>query len=171
VPYTIEQEKPIGQIGDYRMIDTLHVENFRCFKSLDLSGLRRINIVVGKNASGKTVLLESIKMGMDGLPVTPQWLNALRGIQLILPPNATVEQFQALFLDFFHSFNLQTPIVIQMHDSINKSARLSMYFDPKRAVTAQALGFQGSPPSPITIVPLAFDRVSTQSRNVRFSAK
>lgn len=40
-------------MGEYLMLEKLHIENFRCFKNIELSGLRTLNIVVGKNASGK----------------------------------------------------------------------------------------------------------------------
>ena len=58
----------IHETGEYLMIDKLSIENFRCFKSVQLWDLKRVNIIVGENASGKTVLLEAIKVGLDGLP-------------------------------------------------------------------------------------------------------
>jgi AAA15 family ATPase/GTPase len=42
------------------MIESLEVKNFRCFKDLHLSDLRRINVVVGDSGSGKTALLEAL---------------------------------------------------------------------------------------------------------------
>ena len=36
------------------MLKTLKIENFRCFKSFELQQLRRLNLLVGKNNSGKT---------------------------------------------------------------------------------------------------------------------
>jgi AAA15 family ATPase/GTPase len=45
------------------MIDRLIAKNFRCFESLDLPDLTRINVIVGDNASGKTALLEAIFFG------------------------------------------------------------------------------------------------------------
>jgi predicted ATPase len=41
------------------MIDELKIENFRSFTSLELKGLKRVNLVVGENNSGKTSLLEA----------------------------------------------------------------------------------------------------------------
>ncbi len=42
------------------MITKLQISNFRCFKSLRLEGLRRLNLIIGLNASGKTALLEAL---------------------------------------------------------------------------------------------------------------
>jgi hypothetical protein len=43
------------------VITSLEIENFRCFKKLRLEGLSRVNLIVGANNSGKTVLLEAIE--------------------------------------------------------------------------------------------------------------
>jgi predicted ATPase len=42
------------------MITELKIENFRSFESLELKGLKRVNLVVGENNSGKTSLLEAV---------------------------------------------------------------------------------------------------------------
>jgi hypothetical protein len=147
------------------MIDTLHIENFRCFKSLDLPALRRINVIVGKNASGKSALLEGVKIALDAFPGVLPWLNNFRSVPTFLPPNPTTEQFQSLFLDFFHEFNVHEQIVTFVRDSEGRTASLRIQFDPKRAVTSQpGLGFQPQPPPPVTIVPLAFERTDFQGQ-------
>jgi len=42
------------------MIEELVLENFRGFRSLDLKGLKPVNLIVGHNNTGKTSLLEGI---------------------------------------------------------------------------------------------------------------
>ena len=44
------------------MLKQLKIENFRCFKSFELNQLGRVNLLVGKNNSGKTSILESIQL-------------------------------------------------------------------------------------------------------------
>jgi hypothetical protein len=152
-------------IGEYLMIDKLNIKNFRCFKSAKIENLKRLNIIVGKNASGKTVLLESIKVGLDGLPQALPWLNQLRNIFTILPPNSTPEQFRMLFIDFFHQFDSEAEMVITIEDSKHRIAEVRIHFDPRRATTIQPqLGFRPQEllPStpPVTVVPLAFSRTN-----------
>ena len=42
------------------MLDSLHIKNFRCFEDLTIPSLGRVNLIVGKNNSGKSTLLEAI---------------------------------------------------------------------------------------------------------------
>lgn len=44
------------------MLKKLKIENFRCFKSFELNHLGRVNLLVGENNSGKTSILEAIKL-------------------------------------------------------------------------------------------------------------
>lgn len=44
------------------MIESINLENYRGFKNYHLHSLKRINLVVGKNNSGKTSLLEAINL-------------------------------------------------------------------------------------------------------------
>ena len=42
------------------MLERLHIRNYRVFKDLKIDNLSRINLIAGKNNSGKTSLLETI---------------------------------------------------------------------------------------------------------------
>ncbi|MDQ5770287.1 AAA family ATPase [Thiothrix subterranea] len=44
------------------MLDSLHIKNFRCFEDLTIPSLGRVNLIVGKNNSGKSTLLEAISV-------------------------------------------------------------------------------------------------------------
>lgn len=44
------------------MLKTLKITNFRCFQTFELQQLGRINLLVGTNNSGKTSILESIRL-------------------------------------------------------------------------------------------------------------
>src|ERR1039457_5888473 len=49
------------------MIEELVLENFRGFRSLDLKGLKPVNLIVGHNNTGKTSLLEGILLSCQAL--------------------------------------------------------------------------------------------------------
>ena len=44
------------------MLTSFFVSNFRLFRRLELSQLGRVNLIVGKNSSGKTALLEAVRL-------------------------------------------------------------------------------------------------------------
>ncbi|MFH1113766.1 MAG: ATP-binding protein [Pseudomonadota bacterium] len=48
------------------MFDSLHIQGFRPFRDLKLTGLGTVNLLVGKNNIGKTAALEGIKMLCSG---------------------------------------------------------------------------------------------------------
>ena len=42
------------------MLKYIHIQNFRCFENFRTEGFERVNLIGGKNNSGKTCLLEAI---------------------------------------------------------------------------------------------------------------
>ncbi len=44
------------------MLKSIHIKNFRGFKELNLSPLKRVNLIVGQNNTGKTGLLEALTL-------------------------------------------------------------------------------------------------------------
>jgi len=145
------------------MIESLRIENFRCFKALELSGLRTVNVVVGENASGKSALLEAVRIGLSGVPGVLPWINNIRGLQMILPQNPTQEQFSALWVNLFYEFNDSAKILIETQDSQDSQSRGTMvkiFYDPTKATTTQPslIMVPGIFPAPTTIVPLALER-------------
>lgn len=58
------------------MIETLRIEGFRAFRELEVTGLGRVNLIVGRNAVGKTSVLEAISVVAEGMNA-PRRLRAL----------------------------------------------------------------------------------------------
>lgn len=92
----------------YLMIESFEAIDFRCFDSLKLSGLKRINIITGENASGKTALLEALLAAGRGNAEAFLLLNQLRGISIGagipgLPPVLNATQFPELWNHWFYS--------------------------------------------------------------------
>lgn len=80
------------------MWQTFTVKNFRCFSSLVLQPLARVNLIAGKNNTGKTALLEAIHIhSYPGNCKLPFEINSRRGMTEILPYHA--ETVQWLFHD------------------------------------------------------------------------
>ena len=64
------------------MLQSINIKNFRCFGDLSIDHLDRVNLVAGKNNTGKTALLEAIYLLLA--PNMPEWptpVNILRGFE------------------------------------------------------------------------------------------
>lgn len=94
--------RPQGAAG-YRMIESIDIENFRGFRELQLSGFRRINIIVGDNGAGKTGFLEAIYLAasqsVESIAKLRVWRGGQTG-QLIGLRGAYLAYFGDLFTDF-----------------------------------------------------------------------
>lgn len=43
-------------------LESLHIQNYKLFKDLEISKLGRVNLITGKNNTGKTILLEALRI-------------------------------------------------------------------------------------------------------------
>ena len=43
------------------MIESMHIENFKCFKDFDIE-LGKFNVLIGPNDSGKTAFLQAVRL-------------------------------------------------------------------------------------------------------------
>jgi energy-coupling factor transporter ATP-binding protein EcfA2 len=147
------------------MIRSLHAENFKCFKQLDLSDLQRVNVVVGKNAAGKTALLEAVRLALGGTPNVLWTMNQVRGFLWGVPQPITREAFESVWSSYFFNFEMSAAILTDCCDDENRHATTRVFFDVKRPVTTvpqqlpQQQPQQPQPVLPSSFIPsLAFER-------------
>jgi len=79
------------------MYTSLHIQGFRCFRDLKIEKLARINLIGGKNNTGKTALLEAVTWGAAGV-YNPTCFLAFYDMRR-LPPKETLQFFS--FRDLF----------------------------------------------------------------------
>lgn len=113
--------------GDYKMIETLSVNNFRCFEHIELFDLKRVNIIVGRNASGKTALLEAIFFVGAAQPETGL---RLRGWRLLGDLSTT--NFQAAWKDLFFGFDDEQVISISIKGTPQCTQSLRVFYEANR---------------------------------------
>lgn len=64
------------------MMTSFEIRNYRCFRQLELVGLKRVNLFLGANNVGKTSVLEALFLNLGAQnPSLPLRLNVLRGIE------------------------------------------------------------------------------------------
>src|SRR5580693_9082442 len=130
--FVLEQQQD-GSAG-YHMIKSIEVKNFRCFDALSLSDFRRINVVVGRNAAGKTALLEAIRLALGGTPQVALQMNNVRGIYYYGVVQ-TRDHFESLWSSLFFKFESSRSVSTQIADSDGHQATLTVHYDPSKAVT------------------------------------
>lgn len=151
------------------MIQSVKARNFRCFEEITLPDLRRINVVVGKNATGKTALLEVVRLALGGTPAVLWAMNQVRGFIPAITQPPSREQFEAIWSPYFFDFSSNKPIYTECVDSNGHRATLNISYDPQKTVTTlpqQPPSPPGAQPIPIsTIIPIAFERVDFSGRS------
>ena len=106
------------------MIESVKIQNFRCFSELEVHGLKPVNIIVGENASGKTAFLEALYLAMAGTPSNNFQLRDWR--QMAIADTKKSEQMEQSWNDLFHHFDSTRPINI----AIQGSHSLQIHRDP-----------------------------------------
>src|SRR2546427_5128021 len=61
----IFSDKRTAKLGKSSVLEKLKIENFRRFKTLEFTRLKRVNLIAGKNNTGKTGVLEALLMLLD----------------------------------------------------------------------------------------------------------
>ncbi|MCY4020380.1 MAG: AAA family ATPase [Chloroflexi bacterium] len=104
------------------MYKSFRVKNFRCFKDLQINDLGRVNLIAGKNNTGKTALLEA--MHLLGRPLFPPLLfelQELRGVEV--PNNHHVPVWRLFFYNVTSDNDIQ---VSARHMDSNEPVSLSI---------------------------------------------
>ena len=96
------------------MIESVKIQNFRCFSELEVQGLKPINIIVGENASGKTAFLETVLLSSAAVPQTIFHFREMRQLGTLLELGADSVSYWNLWEDIFHAFDLTKPISIEV---------------------------------------------------------
>ena len=129
------------------MLDSLSIKNFRCFDSLQIESLGRVNLIVGKNNVGKSTLLEamtafSLCQSISDMNSAKRYLDKLGEFVLSRREDLFGKEGQASTTAKIHSLfhdSSEIPVFIGNDDS-KIALKFCQYDDePKGSVS---LGFQ-----------------------------
>jgi len=109
------------------MIQSLHIENFRCFRDVHLDDLGRVNILAGGNGSGKTAFLEALFLpGSDHQAAFGY--RAWRGIAS--PPNyVSRAMYESCWKDLFFRFSQNQIIKIEILGTPENKRTVRVFYD------------------------------------------
>lgn len=157
VSFSLQKNKPLRDdnvlLRGYRMIHSVNIQNFRCFDSVNLVDCPRINLIVGRNASGKTAFLEALFLASGASPELAIRLKNWRG-QPAISVSAEQTAYEGQWKDLFHNFNQKQEISIQFHGSSGFGRSLKILYVPKTVITVPISADTGTAAK--GIVPLTF---------------
>jgi hypothetical protein len=110
------------------------INNFRCFKTFEISPLSLVNLITGMNGVGKTTILEALFLHMGPMNPTLAWrVNMWRGL-------GSVEEWSGmLWRTLFWQFRTQSPIHLVGTDSQGRTRSLTVTIAPSSASLAEEM--------------------------------
>jgi energy-coupling factor transporter ATP-binding protein EcfA2 len=127
---------------EYLFLDEFHIEGFRGLQAVTLNDLARFNLLVGRNNSGKTSILEAIAIFSSPLDMV-EWASIARSreVRSIGLSGETLSSIEAVRWMFPHMAALGRDD--EEHDPISMSARGRV---PMRRLVAKCGRLHGIPP-------------------------
>ena len=132
------------------MFESLKIRNYRVFKDLEMSGLHRVNLIAGRNNTGKTSLLEAIfllcgagnpRLGANG--------NVLRAADF--GDESNLRPLEIVWKNMFHALDVDRPIEIEGVHSERGTLKLAVSLEAWRGSSQIATGvFDGAPTSQVS---------------------
>ena len=122
------------------MFESLRIRNYRVFKDLEIRGLKRINLIGGRNNSGKTTLLEAICLLVSHKnPQVAISSHVVRSPSPVDEPTTTPLSVETTWKHLFHGADTARPIKIDGALTSGLEVSLKIAAQRKR-ITQIALG-------------------------------
>lgn len=110
------------EIKNKMMLNSIHIQNFRCFNNLKVKGFKDINLIGGSNNVGKTALLEALLLLSYPSPSSYNLLRQFRNEKDSLIKNAT----DKIWNYFFYNQNKTEVIKFSAEFAGNQKAILEL---------------------------------------------
>ena len=112
------------------MISDIKIEGYRGFQNFEMKGLRRINLFVGKNNSGKTSALEALYLLTTNVDPQSLWkILSGRGEQSFPDPSPGRQmqpEYELNHLFYGHQINIGAHIRVSASNSISRMTELKI---------------------------------------------
>jgi RecF/RecN/SMC N terminal domain len=140
------------QSTGYKMINSIIIHNFRCFKDTRIDNCRRLNVIVGDNGSGKTALLEAIFLTLSGSMEVSLRFRQQRGLDGAFSGTLRAIE-QAIWRDYFYNLDWNNSISVKLLGSGDEARSL----DITRAFSQLTIPLDAASPTEQTTGPLVFN--------------
>lgn len=139
------------------MLQSVQIENFRCFERFEVHGLTRVNVIVGPNSSGKTAFLEALFLAAGGSPEIVLRLRNWRGLGDGVKLSQDRRSYEILWQDFFFSLDQSRVISISMLGSAGHIRSVKVFYNPEASQSAPTLPLDAPQPGVSDIVPITLE--------------
>jgi hypothetical protein len=153
----------------YRMIESVLIENFRSFRRVELKGFKRINILVGDNAAGKTTLLEALFAVSANSAEIGSRLRVWRGLEQA--GGTPAEVYESLFLSLFHNFDRQIVGSVKTTGSDEDARQLKFYYDTGSQISLPLNTIAGVRTLQSTYSPVVFEYTNSSGKTEKSVAQ
>jgi len=133
----------------------IKIQNFRCFKELEVNGFKRVNLIGGKNNAGKTSLLEALLLYFYPIP---QSILALKNIRKE-SSNSIRKNTKDAWNSFFYNENIENYVSIEgyfenigdqvINVSVSYSLQHQVFENKDESFKHEDEGFENNLDSPI----------------------
>ena len=132
------------------MFESLNIRNYRVFDDLEMNGLHRVNLIAGRNNTGKTSLLEAIFLLCGaGNPRLGTNVNVLRATDF--GPEANLRPLEIVWKNMFHALDIGSSIEIEGVHSKRGALKLAISLEAWRGASEIApIIFDDAPTSQIS---------------------
>lgn len=121
------------------MLKSLRIRNFRNLVDLKIDRLGRVNLLTGRNNSGKTTLLEAVYLMLGfGLPTAAPQINAFRGLLDSQPGKSPVVVQDIVWKPMFYRLDTSREIVLSAEHSSHGSLELTVSLEQPDTLELEA---------------------------------
>ncbi|NNB98542.1 AAA family ATPase [Corallococcus exiguus] len=111
------------------MLTSITVENFRGIERLHVEGLGRVNLIIGRNDSGKTALMEALLLARDPRNAI-DILTARQRMRVASTNNADLADFDEFWLPIFHRMDALAGFRIHSTSFADRPSTLAVAKEP-----------------------------------------
>lgn len=140
----------------YQMISSFEIRNYRCFKEVKKTAMKRFTFVVGKSGTGKTALLESLFLTAGGNPEIYFRLRRWRGFGDSIELSGTRLNYESVFRDLFHKFNQEEGVRIGIEDTSQGYRKLEISYQGSDTLDLPLKATSGRSEDSFTVLPITF---------------
>ena len=146
----------------------IKIQNFRCFKELEVNGFKRVNLIGGKNNTGKTSLLEALLLYFYPLPIAAISLKQNRKESHRITPKFSINEWNSLF----YNQNTENNICIRgCFEYLNEQTiKISVTQSVQLQLFEEEAKFGNNIHSPIPIVNLEIEKKINEQNSIKYSS-